>query len=241
MCTVSIISRPSGFRLVTNRDVPRTRSASEPPTWRSGMQRAIWPTDPDGGGTWVGASESGLVLCLLNLNPEPAPDLDTTLTSRGVIIPDLIDEGDARRAMDTLAGWDLTSFAPFRLVAADILEGAVRILEASWHDEFVWREHSVPACFVSSGLGDSKVLPRLPLFDECVRDGDTIAQDLFHRHRWPGRPEISVLMSREDARTVSITTVDLANLPEKTLIHMSHEPVPESVDATSDASSIMQA
>lgn len=228
MCTVSVISRPSGLRLVTNRDVPRARSLSHPPTWREGgLHRAIWPTDPDGGGTWVGASQSGLVLCLLNLNPIPAPEPDATLTSRGVIIPDLIDHDDARRAVDALKSWDLRSFAPFRLIATDIADGQVRILEAQWHTELTLRQHSTPACFVSSGLGDDRVLPRLPLFDDNVREGDSIAQDRFHRHCWPGRPEISVLMSRSDARTVSITTVELTQVPEGALVHMSHEPVPD--------------
>lgn len=232
MCTVSVITRPSGLRLVTNRDVPRSRSTAHPPTWREGgLHRAIWPTDPDGGGTWIGASQSGLVLCLLNLNPIPAPPADDSLTSRGVIIPDLIDHGDAASAMRALQDLDLGSFAPFRLIAADIVEGDVRVLEAEWHEALTSREHSTPACFVSSGLGDSRVLPRLPLFDDRVREGDAIAQDCFHRHQWPGRPEISVLMSRADARTVSITTVELTQLAEEALVHMSHEPVPDKTPA----------
>jgi hypothetical protein len=35
------------------------------------------------------------------------------------------------------------------------------------------------------------------------------AQACFHRHRWSARPEISVLMSRADARTVSRTQIDI--------------------------------
>ena len=32
-------------------------------------------------------------------------------------------------------------------------------------------------------------------------------QEAFHRHRWDGRPQWSVMMSRGGARTVSTTTV----------------------------------
>jgi hypothetical protein len=39
--------------------------------------------------------------------------------------------------------------------------------------------------------------------------GPAVAQDAFHHHQWPGRGELSVLMSRADARTVSITTVEI--------------------------------
>jgi hypothetical protein len=68
----------------------------------------------------------------------------------------------------------------------------------------------VPMCYVSSGLGDSKVGVRLELFDTTLRRQATPeAQRAFHHHRWAERPEVSVLMSRRGARTVSITTVEV--------------------------------
>jgi hypothetical protein len=55
------------------------------------------------------------------------------------------------------------------------------------------------------------VLPRLGLFDELMAaDGvRPETQDRFHRHVWRDRPEISVMMSRGEARTVSVTTVEV--------------------------------
>mgnify|MGYP005845548371 CR=1 FL=1 len=75
-----------------------------------------------------------------------------------------------------------------------------------------WSDGAVPGVWVSSGLGDDRVAPRVDLFEEGIAgDGfGAAAQDRFHRHRWADRPEISVLMERADARTVSITTVEVA-------------------------------
>jgi Transport and Golgi organisation 2 len=231
MCTVSIISTSEpGFRLVTNRDVERTRPLGRAPTWHTlGRARAIWPTDAMAGGTWVAATDRGLVLCLLNKYMEPPPDLSgvRVLVSRGTIIPRLAEAADGAGAMEALASMDLDAIAPFRMLACDAFAGAVRVLEADWDRRELRRlDHTTPACFVSSGLGDSKVLVRLPLFEQAVRQDDPDAQDAFHRHVWPDRPEVSVLMRRRDARTVSITSVEVGLAGPRPRVEMSYEPIP---------------
>lgn len=232
MCTISIIPlratverggrEPfnSGFRIVCNRDEDRRRVSAGVPKWRAierkGIPgaRAIWPMDMEAGGTWIAAGEHGLAMCLLNLNLEPPPDLRSLrgLKSRGLVIPELIGASSAGDAMNRLPTLKLGSFAPFRLVAIDGRTERPRIVEAIWNRiELVVRSSGEgPACFASSGLGDSLVLPRLELFRDVVVNGEGEIgdrQDEFHRHQWPDRMEISVLMSREQARTVSITTI----------------------------------
>jgi hypothetical protein len=64
----------------------------------------------------------------------------------------------------------------------------------------------------SSGLGDALAAgPRRALFEDWFRDKATTrcVQDAFHRHRWPNAPEMSVRMSRPEACTVSITTLEV--------------------------------
>ncbi|MBM4108675.1 MAG: NRDE family protein [Phycisphaerae bacterium] len=226
MCTVSIISiRASdgrrGFRAVCNRDENRGRAAARAPEWRAvpggeHPPRAIYPVDPSGGGTWIAASSRGLLLCLLNLNESPAAMLPpaSALRSRGLVIPDLIASTDSGEVGLALREMDLDAFAPFRLVVADGCGArGVRMLEARWdRDELRIAEVvRAPACFVSSGLGDALAAPRLELFERHARElegaGGAEAQDRFHAHQWADRPEISVRMSRADARTMSVTTV----------------------------------
>lgn len=240
MCTVTIIpivgpSGRGGFRLVCNRDENRARPPALPPAWRpipgvGEPLRAIYPLDPAGGGTWIAASSRGLVLCLLNLNESPAPILPppSMLRSRGLVIPDLIASSDRGEVGLALREMDLDAFAPFRLIAADPSgPSGVRLLEARWdRDELrIVEPAHVPACFVSSGLGDAFALPRLDLFEQVrarlTGPGAIEAQDRFHAHQWPDRPEISVRMSRADARTMSVTVVTVTD----DTVEMSYRPL----------------
>ena len=222
MCTVSVIrwsprasekgETAGGYRLVSSRDEKRDRPEAEPPRRRPFV--GIWPTDAAGGGTWVGAAPRGLALTLLNVNIAPNGRAEPG-TSRGLLIPALLRRRSAERAIEALRAMALASFAPFRLVAAEPGEGGPRVVDARWDGlELDIHEHPAgrsfePICFVSSGLGDEVVRPRLPLFDAMVRPAPGPAtQDGFHRHTWVGRSAESVMMSRADARTVSITTVE---------------------------------
>lgn len=211
MCTVSVIPLAGGaFRLVTNRDEQRSRPPALRPTvvpLASGGL-AAWPTDALAGGTWVAAGASGLVLTLLNGNPGRRPwRARLGLASRGLIIPALIDRGRAGAAMDALAAMTLTSYAPFRLIGVDERD----LFDAVWTGSSlrIDRRPLGALCAASSGLGDDRVRPRLELFEAWMgeRGMTPEAQDEFHRHRWAERPEISVMMSRIDARTVSVTSV----------------------------------
>jgi len=216
MCTVSVIPIDGGVRLVSNRDEGRRRAPAMPPEARDlpGGKRGIWPTDPEGGGTWFAAADHGLAMTLLNGNP--VPPLDRTgldLVSRGVIIPKLIACADAGEAMEAfeggVVGEPMDRFAHFRLVVTD---ASGRLYDARWdREQLRITEHPEPvAAFASSGLGDDKVECRIPLFDEMVRPGPTPeAQDAYHRHAWEGRGPVSVMMSREAARTVSVTVAEV--------------------------------
>ncbi len=220
MCTLTVIplfdegDAIAGYRLVTNRDEARWRPVAEPPVLHAvGERAAIWPIDPLAEGTWVGVNDAGLLLSILNGNPHPPPRLPSRseLISRGRLIPRLLEEDAAEDAFARLErDFDLDAFAPFRLVAVD--ENGVH--SAVWDRERSLRPQrpSACACFVSSGLGDHLVAPRIELFNRFFKNQQAptpAEQDAFHAHRWPERPELSVRMSRPDARTVSRTTVEV--------------------------------
>jgi hypothetical protein len=67
--------------------------------------------------------------------------------------------------------------------------------------------------FTSSSLGDEVVEgPRRWLFESLVLDESAswlLGQFRYHRTQWTARPDISVLMERVDARTVSRTVIDV--------------------------------
>jgi hypothetical protein len=230
MCTASLIELHGitpGYRLVFNRDELRSRAPGEEPRWREfAGTRALAPLDPDSGGTWIAANERGMTLAVTNVNPRPVPVLPhaSSLKSRGSLVPTLISSDSAHAAVESISDEQLGSFAPFRLLAIDLTPRGVRLVEGIW-DRVEWRvvDHSaLPVCFASSGLGDERVAGRLELFRACdVRTSKD--QDAFHIHRWPTRPEVSVLMSRDDARTVSITCIEVRQLTGSPDVQMAYK------------------
>jgi hypothetical protein len=213
VCTVTVIAAGGALRLVHSRDEQRSRSPARPPAvFEIAGRRCVMPTDPDGGGSWVAAREDGVVLAVMNVNPEPGAEPDRgRLRSRGLIIPGLLglEASAIGRAAD---GLEVGSFAPFRLVLARPGE---RPVAWTWRgqidreDGLEREEARAPACWATSGLGDSVASPRLPLFGAMLGEGGSSEdQDAFHRHRWSARGAASVLMSRADAQTVSITTIE---------------------------------
>jgi uncharacterized protein with NRDE domain len=223
MCTLSLIplrdsaGSLTGYRVACNRDESHARPPAAAPRWRSSDGvRALWPMDMEAGGTWIGASDSGLTLAILNLNPDPPAVIEPppNARSRGLVIPDLIGSPTAVAAIDRLSRMPLEHYSAFRLIAVGGAQDELRIAEARWdrqHFGVAWFR-AAPMAFVSSGLGDSKVLARLDLFEDMVvvPGPSPELQDAYHRHTWDDRPEISVLMRRDEARTVSITTLEVA-------------------------------
>jgi hypothetical protein len=176
--------------------------------------RAVMPVDPEGGGTWIAATDTGLVFALLNdtaschtcafpIEDEIAP------VSRGLIIPALLDCPSIERVRHRLNARDWSLFRPWRL----FVFSAEQMLE-SWP---TWRgmRHQIGALpprvvRSSSGVDEDRVVRvRASLFDEIVGRPDAALQDEFHRHSWPESLEASVCMERPDTRTVSRTTIEI--------------------------------
>lgn len=219
MCTVSVIplAHGNGIRLACNRDESRTRPPASPPQIRPfGQRRAIMPVDPVSDGTWVAVNDAGLMMSLLNSNAATTPPpqsqrRDLPPLSRGRIIPSLLHCDCAAAAIVLAKQLRPADYQPFRLVVLDGQTCAEAMSDGIGIRAVRRAMGSTPLLFTSSGLGDDLVQgPRCRLFELMVmREGNSDRQDEFHRHSWPQRPELSVCMSRPDARTVSYTVVEL--------------------------------
>ena len=211
MCTVTTIPRARGIRLACNRDESRARPTALPPRLVAlGERRALLPIDPQSGGTWIAANDAGLIFTLLNVNPRPREG--TPRQSRGTIIPALAVAASLAEAGDRLAALTLTDFAPFRLVMGDRSSCEERRFDGERCERNTLDARKKPLMFTSSGLGDELVDgPRRALFAGFFADAVDLVerQDAFHRHAWPELQHLSVCMSRPEARTVSLTVVDL--------------------------------
>jgi hypothetical protein len=224
MCTLSIVPlrSPSGIgvRLVCNRDESRSRPPAVPPELRHfAARRALLPIDPVGGGTWIATSDAPLALTLMNVYPRALDIAELVArarsrrpTSRGTIIPQALAASTLGEALARVQSLDLGQFEPFRLVVADL----EHVAEAVWAEGRFEVTEAVslrgPRLFTSSGLGDEVVAgPRRKLFEELFLPDAAwpAVQDVFHRHEWPGREFASVWMTRPEARTVSLTAVEM--------------------------------
>jgi hypothetical protein len=216
MCTVSIVPREDGYRLLCNRDELLSRPLAVPPRWtRQRDVTAAYPIDPSGGGTWIAVNGHGLTVALLNRGTLRGQGCSKDGTyrrrSRGEIPLAVIDAGTADEARRRLEGLDPGAYPGFfamlvwfdQLITAE--SDGVRVVAACGR-------LTAPVAFTASSLGDRDAERlRLPLFRSMVVDAADPwhGQRAFHDHQWPGRPEMSVRMRRHDARTVSRTRVDV--------------------------------
>jgi Transport and Golgi organisation 2 len=214
VCTVTIVPAAGGFRLSCNRDERRDRPRASPPEAHAmGRHVATFPTDPTGGGTWVGVNDAGLAAAVLNRTPSPpAPRRREGLRSRGLIIPALMDRTSLAEALEAAAALSPGAFDMFRLVLAQGDTAAVVTSDGAAFSIAI-SSLTQPIMLTSSSLGDAVVEePRRLLFERlfaCDAKRWLGAQRRFHRHQWHSRQHLSVRMERADARTVSRTDIDV--------------------------------
>lgn len=221
MCTLSVLRRPISvvnndndepllWRVTFNRDEHRTRPPALSPHQHSYDDRvAVHPIDPLGGGTWIAVSSAGLVFALLN-GYSDGNSRPRAAKSRGLIIPALLSADTLDVAATRVQTIDPSEFLSFRLViiADDAAREAVgngRQLECRDVCEGeAWMQSS-------SSVRPEVVLPyRGAMFQQDVAPSrSAAAQDHFHVTRHATDPALGVLMERDDARTVSVTTVEV--------------------------------
>ncbi|MFI4860656.1 MAG: NRDE family protein [Phycisphaerales bacterium JB063] len=198
--------------MACSRDERHGRAAALPPQLRhaDNGRAYLLPVDPVSGGTWVAVSDTGLALTLLNYNPKDPPT--DRGVSRGGVVTTLARCATLDEAIEGCRAIHADEMMPFRLVLCDGQRYAVwRSDEPA--DAIQSQPLTGPVMFTSSGLGDHLVEPpRRELFNTWFGSDPARFIDrqlAFHQHRWPDRPHLSVAMSREHARTVSYTTVDV--------------------------------
>jgi hypothetical protein len=232
MCTVSIVRAPWSdepreaaaplWRVMCNRDERRDRLPAAPPFVAGcARHRAVHPIDPEGRGTWIAATTAGLVFVLLNEIGPPDATRRERLLSRGLVIPVLASARTLEEVAARLARLPPGRYRPFLLLAASD-DGLVEAV-AGQSMAIDLRAPAPTIARTSSSQQPSEVRQRrMALFDELVPGPSLAAQGRFHEHRWPDAPGASVCMSRLEARTVSITTVDVF----ARCVRLSYRPLP---------------
>lgn len=213
MCTVSWLRQSDGYVLFCNRDERNSRKTASGP--RVGSVRGVSyvaPVDGDHGGSWIGANQFGLTLCLLNRYGDWQADPDTEYTSRGLLLMELLDCWSSQYLCERLNDVDLNRFKPLTMLALSVEAPAILVdwtgLECTIDLD---AEERLPLS--SSSLRDTNVIAqRQQLFADISRPTGINLELLhkFHRSHLPERGSASVCMHRDDAATVSLSVVTIS-------------------------------
>jgi hypothetical protein len=228
VCTVSWTEGLESFELFSNRDEQRSRPSALPPSTWTGERggRFLAPIDSAAQGTWISVNEHGLALCLLNHYQAQPPRTDSP-KSRGWIVRGLADAGDAFVVRQALEEEDLRGYPGFRLL---VLQPGEPARLAHWDGvQFAWADR-VRAPLISSGYALERVTQsRLELFRRMEAEYGGVTSEMlaaYHKSELPEPGPLAVNMTREDARTVSLTTVSAT--PE--IVELSYYPGPPAED-----------
>ncbi len=126
MCTVSYIPLQSSVFLSSNRDEKKFRSiAIHPEEYEHSSGKMIYPKDPDAGGTWIAAHETGNAIVFLNGARHKHESLPPYRLSRGIVLLDMLNHHSPVYRFNEI---ELTSIEPFTAVIYE----QQRLFQARW-------------------------------------------------------------------------------------------------------------
>lgn len=195
-----------------NRDERLSRAQGLPPARREfkGTQ-ALLPSEPNGG-TWIAVSEHGISLALINWYSAPQQALEP-ISSRGGIIPSMIDALETATLRDRLRHSVWRNTQPFRLIAVSVREKAV--IEWRWNGKQLESlDHPwALAMWISSGHDEPGAeQTRGATFLQHRLEKDSSQRDWLrqlHTSHLPEACAYSICMHRNDAQTVSYSEITL--------------------------------
>jgi hypothetical protein len=233
MCTLTIHWGNEIF-IGFNRDEKKDRPFETAIEHRK--QESTWylaPEDPVSGGTWIAVNEHGLFFALLNLNSANSALSLRGLSSRGLVIPQLVTLRSQEEVRYKMESGVFDTTAPFRLICLNTLafNSKIAFEFVKGKDAFCQKvrtqlhELNLPRMWTSFGGvgGDAAVQPfRNELFQNFLGNSSSKTessaeftaecQRAFHFERVVGREEHSPFMLRSDAYTTSVSLIRINKL-----------------------------
>jgi uncharacterized protein with NRDE domain len=195
-----------------NRDERRNRHEAGLKNVINNGIKCCYPVDGLAGGTWIGASENGIVICLLNRYQVPILE---EAKSRGGIIPAALAQSSFDNINDFIARSDYKDHNGFDCIVAS----QTAAIHFSWDRKTLSKkilDLRKPQLFTSSSERLTEVSRyRQQLFDQWVSQrsiNDKTNDDnanCFHFQQAHKQAASAVMMSREHTHTKSFVTVEL--------------------------------
>lgn len=120
MCTVVVLLRPGHpwpVLMAANRDEMLDRPWKPPARHWPDRPHVVAGLDELAGGSWLGINREGVVAGILNRRHSLGPAAG--MRSRGELVLEALDHGDAREAAQALAYIDSRAYRSFNMVVAD--------------------------------------------------------------------------------------------------------------------------
>lgn len=212
MCTLTYSLHQNGYELFFNRDEQRSRVAAIQPQFSS-LDNAIYPVDPQGGGTWLAVNQHGLSLALLNNYQATNHQITGEPRSRGqliILLLKMVKEEPQQDINTLLAMIDLSVYQPFQLCIfpSDLSLGNDVMSCVIWNgQQLVKGNRTLP--ITSSSVDFNAVFDkRCQKYQQLVDIEMPLPEQLnnFH-HSTDEQGKFSVNMQRSDAKTVSISHI----------------------------------
>ncbi|EQA35022.1 NRDE domain protein [Leptospira inadai serovar Lyme str. 10] len=216
MCTALIYRDPTRklYGLGFNRDESVKRKPSlSPVLLESPSAKAIAPIDGDAGGTWIGISQDGEIICLLNYY-EAALKLLRNPTSRGLLVRSILLK---ERIPESYSVSELEQYYPFKLFRIRRDETDIFIWDGQTYENE--KDKGIYTVFGSSFTqGPKAQVVRRDIFEKhflpsALPDGMdfvSLAKNFLSSHL-PEKGALSPCMHRRDATTVSRTIFVVEN------------------------------
>ena len=234
MCTVVILRRPRSpwpVLMAANRDEQLSRPWRPPARHWPDRADVVAGLDELAGGTWMGINDAGVVACILNRHGTLGPLVDKR--SRGELVLEALDHGDARDAAKALSRIDPNAYRPFNLVIADNRDAWWLALTAVGQETGAGvRVEPIPDGFSMFTAGnrndsnDSRIAAHLPRFEAAqVPDPETGTWDSWRALMGAGAPpgaEATAAMSFSTDTGYGTSSASLLALPSVAASHGAH-------------------
>lgn len=162
----------------------------------------------------MGLASAGHVLCLLNRHYAAPGEERNGRVSRGRLIPEALQCTSTEACLTHLLAQDLSDHDPFELLLSDLDEQHRLVWngEDLRHARIPWSKDTDWSVISSSSWQEDTVVSRRSeqfhaMVDERQDPVDVLLD--YHHHRFKRDPESSVLMSRKESCTRSLTRVEV--------------------------------
>ncbi len=210
MCTITFIPKSNtDFILTSNRDEAPGRETFPPEIYEEEGVQLLYPKDAVAGGTWIGVSDIGRMVCLMNGGFVAHERKPFYRKSRGLVVKDLLKTDNLKQEIEK---YDFNEIEPFTAVLIEF-ESEMQLFQLVWDGtKYHFSEEPLaPKIWSSSPLYPENIKEkREKWFSEFLTVTAKPSEEellQFHKTAGEGDSKSNLVMDRGFIKTKSITQI----------------------------------